>query len=121
MSLQYLVYCGWLIIELVFVVTYIVETRGRTLEETAVLFDGEEPTQDLQQRGGQAATTGMGQVDVRLAESKHESRAQNEFLELQEVSSVHGSSTDELSMHSRVEYERKGEQRLCRISEHSDI
>jgi len=28
--------------ELVFVIVYIVETRGRTLEETAALFDGEE-------------------------------------------------------------------------------
>ncbi len=27
-SLQYLVYLGWLIIELVFVVTYVIETKG---------------------------------------------------------------------------------------------
>jgi len=38
----YLVYCGWLGFELLFVVLYIVETRGRTLEETAALFDGED-------------------------------------------------------------------------------
>jgi MFS family permease len=36
----YLVYCGWLCFELAFVVLFIVETRGRTLEETAALFDG---------------------------------------------------------------------------------
>ncbi|KAJ3758334.1 hypothetical protein EV360DRAFT_44166 [Lentinula raphanica] len=59
----YLVYCGLLIIELVFVVTFIVETRGRTLEETAALFDGEQPQHDLVITGGEAATmnlTGRG-------------------------------------------------------------
>jgi len=37
----YLVYCGWLSFELCFVLVMIVETKGRTLEETAVLFDGD--------------------------------------------------------------------------------
>lgn len=82
---QYLVYLGWLIIELVFVVVYIIETKGthpppllsspllspptpgrsahdtskhtgRTLEETAALFDGEQSPQALMQTGGEAAT-----------------------------------------------------------------
>ncbi|KAI0787699.1 general substrate transporter [Fomes fomentarius] len=52
----YLVYLGWLIIELVFVVVYIIETKGRTLEETAALFDGEQSPQALMQTGGEAAT-----------------------------------------------------------------
>ncbi|GBE88372.1 general substrate transporter [Sparassis latifolia] len=52
----YLVYCGWLIVELVFVLTYIVETRGHTLEETAALFDGEQQPQELMQTGEEAAT-----------------------------------------------------------------
>jgi sugar porter (SP) family MFS transporter len=55
----YLVYCGWLIFELVFIVTNIVETKGRSLEETAVIFDGERAEADLQARGGQAATITM--------------------------------------------------------------
>jgi len=55
----YIAYCGWLIIELVFVVVYIVETKGRTLEETSVLFDGEEQHQDLVAMGGEAATMTM--------------------------------------------------------------
>ena len=60
----YIVYCGWLVIELVFVITFIVETKGlclrnsaifismlillslgRTLEETAAIFDGEDQEQ----------------------------------------------------------------------------
>ncbi|KAN0120675.1 general substrate transporter [Russula decolorans] len=45
----YLVYCAWLCFELVFVVLFIVETRGRTLEETAVLFDGEDKPVPLAQ------------------------------------------------------------------------
>jgi hypothetical protein len=46
------VYCGWLCFELVFIIIFIVETRGRTLEETAALFDGEERPEDLVQVGG---------------------------------------------------------------------
>ncbi len=34
-------YCGWLCFGLVFVVKFTVETRGKTPEEIAVLFDGE--------------------------------------------------------------------------------
>ncbi|KZP23825.1 general substrate transporter [Athelia psychrophila] len=51
----YLVYCIWLAIEVAFVFMYIVETKGRTLEENAALFDGEKPRQELAQKGGQAA------------------------------------------------------------------
>ncbi|KZP23824.1 general substrate transporter [Athelia psychrophila] len=43
----YLAYCVWLIAEVAFVFKYIVETKGRTLEETAALFDGEKPQLDL--------------------------------------------------------------------------
>jgi len=56
----YLFYCGWLFMELLFVLRYIVETRGRTLEETAALFDGEQPQQDLARLGGDAAILGVG-------------------------------------------------------------
>jgi len=52
----YLFYCGWLFLELLFILRYIVETRGRTLEETAALFDGEQPQEDLVRLGGDAAT-----------------------------------------------------------------
>jgi len=55
----YLVYCGWLIFELVFIMTFVVETRGRTLEETAALFDGEQRQQDIAQTGGEAAARSL--------------------------------------------------------------
>lgn len=51
----YLVYCGWLAIELVFVFFFIVETKGRTLEETAAMFDGGNQREDLLALGGEAA------------------------------------------------------------------
>lgn len=37
-----IVYCCWLVFETVFCFFFIVETKGLSLEETAVLFDGEE-------------------------------------------------------------------------------
>ncbi|TFK96723.1 hexose transporter [Pterulicium gracile] len=38
----YIVYDVWLLVELIFVYFYIVETKGKTLEETAALFDGDD-------------------------------------------------------------------------------
>ncbi|EIN07439.1 general substrate transporter [Punctularia strigosozonata HHB-11173 SS5] len=38
----YCVYCAWLAFELVYLYLFVVETKGRTLEETAALFDGEQ-------------------------------------------------------------------------------
>ncbi|KAI0784259.1 general substrate transporter [Abortiporus biennis] len=88
----YLVYCGWLIIELVFIVTCIVETRGRTLEETAALFDGEQQPYDLVQTGGEAATITMSRHHVQISpylepprqtySSPEKSRPATDFLEL---------------------------------------
>ena len=101
-----------------FVVTYIVETRGRTLEETAALFDGEQPTQDLTHRGGEAATTGMGRSEVRVVEDKRSSPIHSQFLELRDVS-VKGSSGDDLSILSPADHDRR-QPKLYRISERSD-
>lgn len=53
----YLFYCGWLGLELVFVIVYIVETRAYTLEETAALFDGVKVRRGIVQRTGEAAMT----------------------------------------------------------------
>ncbi|KJA26307.1 hypothetical protein HYPSUDRAFT_1065514 [Hypholoma sublateritium FD-334 SS-4] len=55
----YVVYCGWLVFEFVFVFFFIVETKGRTLEETAALFDGDEQPADLVNMGGVAADMSM--------------------------------------------------------------
>lgn len=72
----YIVYCGWLILELLFVLRYIVETKGRTLEETAAIFDGElELERDLVVLGGEVATAvslnGIT-TNPRLTQSPHQ-------------------------------------------------
>ncbi|CAE6472985.1 unnamed protein product [Rhizoctonia solani] len=50
-----LVYCGWLLFEFIFVFRYIIETKGRSLEQTAALFDGEGHADALEQAGYDAA------------------------------------------------------------------
>ncbi|KAF9066623.1 general substrate transporter [Rhodocollybia butyracea] len=93
----YLVYCGFLIVELVFVVSCIVETKGRTLEETAVLFDGEAVQNDLAATGGEAATvnmTGRGNlmtersIQVMVAQEVHTSISTSHHSSNSSMSSV---------------------------------
>lgn len=38
----YIVYCGWLALEVIIVWNVFIETKGRTLEELAILFDGDQ-------------------------------------------------------------------------------
>lgn len=60
----YIVYCAWLIVELAFVAIFIVETKGRTLEETAALFDGENHRQNLVALGRESAAIELSRVMV---------------------------------------------------------
>ncbi|KAF8752945.1 Transporter [Rhizoctonia solani] len=46
----YIVYVVWLCFELGFIWMYLVETKGRSLEETAALFDGEDALKELENR-----------------------------------------------------------------------
>ncbi|CDO68657.1 hypothetical protein BN946_scf184790.g6 [Trametes cinnabarina] len=55
----YIVYCCWLAFEFAFLYIFIIETKGRTLEETAALFDGEE-------------SAALQQATARVAEVRHE-------------------------------------------------
>ncbi|KAH8103089.1 general substrate transporter [Cristinia sonorae] len=43
----YIVYCCWLLFELVFLYFFVVETKNLSLEETAALFDGEDASNAL--------------------------------------------------------------------------
>ncbi|QRV80018.1 Sugar (and other) transporter [Ceratobasidium sp. AG-Ba] len=61
----YLVYTAWLVFELAYIYLFAVETKGRSLEETAALFDGDEAVQELENRAradmaeeGHPSTTG---------------------------------------------------------------
>ncbi|CAE6458723.1 unnamed protein product [Rhizoctonia solani] len=46
----YLVYTCWLVFELAYMYMFVVETKGRSLEETAALFDGDEAVYELKDR-----------------------------------------------------------------------
>ncbi|KAG9120640.1 hypothetical protein FRC07_003796 [Ceratobasidium sp. 392] len=50
-----LVYCGWLLFEFAFIFRYLIETKGRSLEQTAALFDGIDHADALEQAGYDAA------------------------------------------------------------------
>jgi hypothetical protein len=49
---------------LVFVVLFIVETRGRTQEETAALFDGEDKSEHPAQMSREAAVMAIGHMST---------------------------------------------------------
>lgn len=53
---------------------YIIETRGRTLEETAALFDGEQPALELQQLGHEAATFTLNELQSMTLRSRLDAR-----------------------------------------------
>ena len=46
----YIVYVVWLVFELAFMWKFAIETKGRSLEETATIFDGEAVSGDLEKR-----------------------------------------------------------------------
>jgi len=66
----YIVYVVWLMFELVFIYFFLVETKGRTLEETAVLFDGEDAAKDMRARGEQDMKADVMSVESPLGEEK---------------------------------------------------
>jgi len=65
----YIVYCVWLGFELVILYFFVVETKNRTLEETAVLFDGEDAADQV---AAGAATAVAGEArDSASLEKRH--------------------------------------------------
>jgi hypothetical protein len=48
--IDYLVYTVWIAFELGYIYLFAVETKGRSLEETAALFDGEDAVRELGER-----------------------------------------------------------------------
>ncbi|KAG1747246.1 uncharacterized protein EDB91DRAFT_1235971 [Suillus paluster] len=95
----YLVYCGWLALELLFVMVFIVETRGRTLEETAALFDGVKLPRHVTERRGEAAVD-LSSISPYLRSPRLEKDGPDNYLELQGRSGVRSSV---LGSHSRLE------------------
>ncbi|KAJ7457518.1 hexose transporter [Mycena galericulata] len=71
----YVVYCVWLVCECVFLYFYLVETKNRTLEETAAIFDGEAATEKI----ADSAATHAGVAGVARDASNEKGSA--EFVE----------------------------------------
>ncbi|KAG2133357.1 general substrate transporter [Suillus clintonianus] len=92
----YLIYCGLLMLELLFVMVCIVETRGRTLEETAALFDGHKVRRGIMERTDQAAMS--------LARMSPYPRLQESRVAVQTFSSASPSNFESQSEESAVAF-----------------
>jgi len=66
----YIVYCVWLVVEGVFLYFYVVETKNRTLEETAALFDGEEATEQIVHTAAEQAGVTHDLGDEKVVDEK---------------------------------------------------
>ena len=67
-------YCQLTEKQLFFVARYVIETKGRTLEETAALFDGEQPSLELQMIGNDAATHTLNEIQANSLRARLEAR-----------------------------------------------
>lgn len=68
-------------------------SEGRTLEETAALFDGEALPQEIEASGGAAATMSMSRAPGfhQATEVRYEKAPGTDFLELQGTTTIPGS------------------------------
>ncbi|RXW21520.1 hypothetical protein EST38_g4341 [Candolleomyces aberdarensis] len=71
----YIVYCVWLAFELVFVYFFVIETKNRTLEETAALFDGDDAADQLAGAAVGAVDEKDGHSSGSLHDDKIEAKA----------------------------------------------
>jgi sugar porter (SP) family MFS transporter len=72
----YVVYCCWLVVEFVFLYFFVVETKNRTLEETAALFDGDQATEQISAAAAQHAGVAHEVRDEKSSGSFHEQAPQ---------------------------------------------
>ncbi|CAG7848350.1 Lactose permease [Serendipita indica DSM 11827] len=88
----YIVYCCFLLFQLGYIYLFLVETKGKTLEETAAIFDGQKEVEQVANVGYQAVTEsrirsfkaddvgdveggGIPGEDIQLTLSRHNSMA----------------------------------------------
>jgi len=76
----YLVYCVFLAFELVFMWFFIVETKGRTLEETAMIFDGTDKIDALAARAAADAAAATGNLGPHRTPS-YDEKVNDEMIE----------------------------------------
>lgn len=63
----YLIYTIWLVFEFVYIWLWATETKGRSLEETAALFDGEDAVAELTNRTGHDLAEGGVRRDHKIS------------------------------------------------------
>ena len=63
----YLIYTIWLVFEFIYIWLWAAETKGRSLEETAALFDGEDAIAELTNRTGHDLAEGGVRRDNKLS------------------------------------------------------
>ncbi|EGO00445.1 hypothetical protein SERLA73DRAFT_107562 [Serpula lacrymans var. lacrymans S7.3] len=74
----YLVYVFWIAFEVVFLWFFVVETRNRTLEETAALFDGDETVAQIAEKAAVSAGLPVDQAnDDNEKKSRSEERIED--------------------------------------------
>ncbi|TFY78284.1 hypothetical protein EWM64_g5722 [Hericium alpestre] len=78
----YLVYVCWIAFEMVFVFIYVVETKNRTLEETAALFDGDDALEKVTQHAAEVAAE---EVKAKASGSLDTEKASNSVEEISEA------------------------------------
>jgi MFS family permease len=93
-----LFYCAWLLVELAFVFFFIIETKGKTLEETSALFDGQEKAENLTHIGSVAAEQSMARFEQYPMEPR---RRRSQHLVEKSRDIIETPSTDDL--HSAME------------------
>ncbi|OAX39554.1 general substrate transporter [Rhizopogon vinicolor AM-OR11-026] len=101
----YLFYCGWLALELLFVFVFIVETTGRTLEETAALFDGQNIPRDIKKRSSEAPIV-LARRSPHPRASYPEKYDLEDYLELQEGSGVQSYISSSRSEESAIGFSK---------------
>ncbi len=77
---------------------------GRTLEETAAIFDGEQQEQDIVHMGGEAATMTMSRavaLEDRVPTDSDESHRWSQDKESETYHPIRPRQTPEVSFHSR--------------------
>ncbi|KIM19821.1 hypothetical protein M408DRAFT_174556, partial [Serendipita vermifera MAFF 305830] len=92
----YIVYCAFLAFQLGYIYLFLVETKGKTLEETAAIFDGQKEIDNITNVGYQAATESRIRSskpgehpgdDIPLSLSRHNSMAPTIATEKDELES----------------------------------
>ncbi|EMD33849.1 hypothetical protein CERSUDRAFT_117379 [Gelatoporia subvermispora B] len=84
----YIVYCVWLVFELVFIYFFLVETRNKTLEETALIFDGDESVVSIWRKAASKAHIEGAPISDQASDSEKADSEKAIELHVEDVTQV---------------------------------